>query len=1783
MGRLRGPKGLITIAACVGAFGLAGTLVFGGTQAKKPVATAAAKAIQLWAHQDQAGDVTLKGEVPLPVARQKAEYLRHHPAGAMITVNFGLPIKNMTAINGLIAQEAQTHHYISRTDLYNRFSPPQTQLDALRHWLQGNGFKVTHVGLDRLSIAATATTAQVEQALHVKINDYVSPGYKYEAVKVNPYVFFANTTSPKVPARFGLQSISGLSDVDRFFTQIQLDQAAAKAQGGKSVIAPIRAGAPAGCDTGDDSSDSSSDPDTNGGAQCILTRGGGGYYPSDLRTMYDVTGHINPATGTNYDGTGQTLGFTLWGAGEEQTAQTLFAQDTGEPAIQVQTPCVASGNSPSSPSSCVSQTAGANQLINILENGNTNNNFAGNDETALDIEQAHGEAPNAGLKYYLSDCESVTPPGSGLTNASCNGSDVGMEEAIEDAANDRTLHTVSNSWAFGGEAEWGAADPFFIASENSLAIAAAAGTTFYFSTGASGSFQSGYPSDSPYVVSVGGTTLFTTAALPTGTTGAVNTTTGVSTVTGAPGGGTPVLSTENTWAAGGSWCSNIIARPSWQSIAAVNNAAPCPGRVIPDVSAVADTNTSVLEVDTTNTGFGTSTGGVGGTSVAAPEMNGLEADTENFIAAQTYPGPKPAIGFEGPVIYALGAANSNAYFRDVLCGNTASPGSSPDGDAAQPGWDPATGWGAPDWFHFATGYAMQLGATGLSVPSSDSQNYSWTCAKTPSNSSERSISFPSSTVGFAVGAASGTTPWPAKFLPSGSWGAVNTFFQTSDGGATWVPSNSDMLSVACTSTSACVEVGDGGVIKTTSNSGATWTAVSSGDDKALTQVACPGSGVCYAAGDRGIVLKSTDSGQTWSYLQSTDGNPIYGLSCPTTSTCYATDIYAHVIKTSDGGATWTWQSTPITTPGLAVPGSGGPNPYGGLMSISCSSASTCVATGLYAIVSGQALPSSDPPIITTTNGGTTWTLQTSNAGGTQSSSTTLAAATLVNAVNIKVASVSGLTIGQSLVVDSTGANPETVTLTSVGTSGASGTGLGISPALAFAHSSGATVSEQLPNFLHGVTCLPSTTTCVAVGRNGAIVSTTNLTTWTKATSGTTNVLTGITCVSATSCIATGQNGTVDVLSGTTWTASTGNAASNFLASVSCPGSTTCYTAGKQGVTIGTTNLASWTQQAGGGTTQQMNSVSCPAARTCFAVGNAGTILATTNGGQTWLPQTSNTTSNLAGISCWSTTACVTVGAVSSGTAQTRYTTDGSTWQTGFPSTSNIALNGVACVTGLCTAVGASGVIVDSTNGGVNWSSQTSGTSTSLSAVACPSATSCYADGAVVSGSAVMLKETSGTWAPQTSNSTQALSALACVDSQSCVAGGAAGAVVQTADGSTWTPQGNPLSGPVTALDTVASSLIAINGAGCSPARCAFGTASSGDILDSPLQTVTVVATATYGSTPPLSGLAPTATGISYSVAGQSGNLGGTLTCTTTATNMSPVGVYPITGCSGLTDSGFSVDYNYGASSYTITKAPLTVTADPQSRQYNTANPTLTATLSGFVLGQSLGTSGVTGSAACTTTAVQLSAPGGYPITCTVGTLASTNYSFATFTPGTLTVTFNTVVTGSNSKVQVSSGQAVQIEPGAVITGTLNVRQGGYVDVEGGSMTSLSSDGAVTVVICGGTFSSDVSVKNGTGPGNVTIGGPSCGSASFGASLSVQNNAGAVTVENETVHTTLTVSGNTAGVTVTGNHVTSDTSVTQNTGGATVTGNTIGGGLTVKTNFGTVVDHPNTVTGTSNLQ
>ena len=90
-------------------------------------------------------------------------------------------------------------------------------------------------------------------------------------------------------------------------------------------------------------------------------------------------------------------------------------------------------------------------------------------------------------------------------------------------------------------------------------------------------------------------------------------------------------------------------------------------------------------------------------------------------------------------------------------------------------------------------------------------------------------------------------------------------------------------------------------------------------------------------------------------------------------------------------------------------------------------------------------------------------------------------------------------------------------------------------------------------------------------------------------------------------------------------------------------------------------------------------------------------------------------------------------------------------------------------------------------------------------------------------------------------------------------------------------------------------------------------------------------------------------------------------------------------------------------------------------------PNLTATISGFVGGDILANSGVTGSAGLSTSGTSSSPAGPYAITTAIGTLAASNYNFGTFNNGTLTV--NPSGNGNNS----GAGGGVLLPPSRYTT------------------------------------------------------------------------------------------------------------------------------------------------------
>ncbi|MEO6992903.1 MAG: MBG domain-containing protein, partial [Lacunisphaera sp.] len=199
-----------------------------------------------------------------------------------------------------------------------------------------------------------------------------------------------------------------------------------------------------------------------------------------------------------------------------------------------------------------------------------------------------------------------------------------------------------------------------------------------------------------------------------------------------------------------------------------------------------------------------------------------------------------------------------------------------------------------------------------------------------------------------------------------------------------------------------------------------------------------------------------------------------------------------------------------------------------------------------------------------------------------------------------------------------------------------------------------------------------------------------------------------------------------------------------------------------------------------------------------------------------------------------------------------------------------------------------------------------------------------------------------------------------------------------------------------------------------PASVASGNRYVFSAAGGTITATTTSSTKTYGDSADVSGNVAYS-GLALSSAAASGNVFNNYTLGEvlgTLANVSSLGTaasasvaggpYVITASGGTANSGFSLSYA-DTGTLTVDKAHLTVTADNQTRLYGASNPALTATVSGYVNGETLGTSGVTGSGGGTTTATSSTGVGTAAITATTGTLGASNYDFANFIDGALTI------------------------------------------------------------------------------------------------------------------------------------------------------------------------------------
>ena len=209
------------------------------------------------------------------------------------------------------------------------------------------------------------------------------------------------------------------------------------------------------------------------------------------------------------------------------------------------------------------------------------------------------------------------------------------------------------------------------------------------------------------------------------------------------------------------------------------------------------------------------------------------------------------------------------------------------------------------------------------------------------------------------------------------------------------------------------------------------------------------------------------------------------------------------------------------------------------------------------------------------------------------------------------------------------------------------------------------------------------------------------------------------------------------------------------------------------------------------------------------------------------------------------------------------------------------------------------------------------------------------------------------------------------------------------------------------------------------------TSAANDFTVNPtLVDVAVSGTQTYGGTASFAGAASPPSGITVNTSG--------LSCTQegASTSIGPtlsVASYTLvtTSCSGATLGGtnpadYAVAYTSAPNDFTVTPAPLTVTASSPSMTYGGSVPAITAGYSGFVNGDTAAS--LTTRPTCSTTAASSSpvSPPTYPSSC--GGAVDPNYSFS-YVGGSVTVNAATLTITASSPSMTYGGSVPAITAG----------------------------------------------------------------------------------------------------------------------------------------------------------
>ncbi|MBV9404287.1 MAG: S8/S53 family peptidase [Acidobacteriaceae bacterium] len=491
-----------------------------------------------------------------------------------------------------------------------QFAPTASQVQAVESYLSSYGFQNLAVSDNQLVVEADATAGQVTAAFNTALATF----------SLNGKTVFANTMDAKVPTSLAttVGAVLGLNNV-----------AAVKIPQPPSATNILNGYSPQDFQIAYDAAYPADAPGGNANKQKVTPNCGGARYCNP--------NNCAPAIGIIAEGNLGTVSPNNPTSGNPSSSSTGVIHDLYLYEQNFHLPIVP---------------------VTIVNAGIPSPDTAGVDEWDLDSQTSTGLGLYVSRLYFY-------------VATSLTDSDIGL--AINKAVSQNQVKAFNMSF---GECEFFPyVDGAMLLDDELFAEAALQGQTAFASTGDNGAAcpvlptngvpLSGppavaYPASSPYVISSGGTDLFTNSDYTYGY--------------------------EVSWNAGGGGISVVETAPFWESYTGGGTAPIVPSaaagqRGLPDVAMCADPNTcgALIYVGGTQEA-------VGGTSLSSPLSMGSWARIEGAHGNK--------LGFAGPLIYQLGIGAptfSTGPFNDVILGTNGVY-------TALPGWDYTTGLGSWDIF-----------------------------------------------------------------------------------------------------------------------------------------------------------------------------------------------------------------------------------------------------------------------------------------------------------------------------------------------------------------------------------------------------------------------------------------------------------------------------------------------------------------------------------------------------------------------------------------------------------------------------------------------------------------------------------------------------------------------------------------------------------------------------------------------------------------------------------------------------------------------------------------------------------------------------------------------------------------------------------------------------------------------------------------------------------------------------------------------------------------------------